>query len=331
MENKNDIIIPLSKKKTILLVLGALLFFVLGFLFLLVPDFKKSYHPIFLQITGYSGIIFFGICLIFGIKKLFDKNPGLIINANGIVDNSSGVAVGLIPWNMVTFIKTAEIMTTKFILIGVTNAEEIINKQSAFKRFWLRPNYKTYKTPVSINPAVLQIRFDDLEKILIEKWNLYKGQPLNEAKAAEEKQEINIDYKLYTTGWMVAATFIGGPLAGFYLLSVNFKNLKKPQLARKAIIQGMFISLVLFTSFMILPKKILDIIPKTIFPILYSMFLGMYADIQQGSEIKSHIKNGGKKYSGWKAAGIGIVCLVLILLYIFVLGYILSFIFPEKG
>jgi len=175
MYNKDDIIIPLSKKKAILLVLGALLFVILGFLFLLVPDFKKSYHPIFLQITGYSGIIFFGMCLILGIKKIFDKSPGLIINANGIVDNSSGVSVGLIPWSTVTFIKTAEIVTSKFILIGITNAEETINKQSALKRFWLKPNYKTYKTPVSINPTVLQIKFDDLEKILIEKWNLYKG------------------------------------------------------------------------------------------------------------------------------------------------------------
>ena len=130
---------------------------------------------------------------------------------------------------------------------------------------------------------------------------------------------------------MVAATFIGGPLAGFYLLGVNFKNLKKSQLARKSIIQGIFISLALFTSFMVLPQKIIDIIPQSIFPVLYAMFLGMYADIQQGSEIRNHIKNGGKKYSGWKAAGIGIVCLALTLLYIFVLSYILSYIFPEKS
>ena len=84
MYSKNDIIILLNKKKNILLVLGALLFVILGFLFLLVPEFKKSYHPLFLQITGYSSIVFFGMCLILGIKKLFDKSPGLIINADGI-------------------------------------------------------------------------------------------------------------------------------------------------------------------------------------------------------------------------------------------------------
>ncbi len=253
----------------------------------------------------------------------------MIINADGILDNSSGISVGLIPWKTITFIKTFEVINSKFILIGVTNAEEIISRQGVFKKYWLRQSYKKYKTPISINPIMLKMKFEDLEKLLIDKWCLHKGQPLVEARAeAEQQQEEYINYKLYTTGWMVAATFIGGPLAGFYLLSVNFKNLKKPQLAKKALIQGVFISCALFTSFMLLPQKILDIIPKSIFPMLYSMFTGLYADIQQGSEIKNHVKNGGKRYSGWRAAGVGITCLVLTFLYIFALGYILSYIFP---
>lgn len=324
MDKKSQTIIPLSRFKNILLVLGALLFIVLGFLIISLHVFRELYHHLFLQIAGYSAIIFFGMCLIVGLKKLFDKKPGLIINDKGIFDNSSGISIGLIPWNNITFIRTNEIISSKFLLIGISNAENIINSQNAFKRFWMKSNYKIYNTPIAISSGCLRIKFDELEKILIEKWNLYKNQAIAEIKP-EEKQEKTPDYKLYTTGWMVAATFIGGPLAGFYLLNVNFKNLKKPQLAKKAFLKGIFISLVFFTAVLILPPKITNIIPITILPIIYCVLLGTYADIIQGSEIKSHIKSGGKKYSGWRAVSIGIVCLVLTLLYVVILALFFSF------
>lgn len=330
MDNKNDVVILFNRKRTILLVSGAWFFVFLGFLFLLAPDFIKPYHPVFIRIIGCSSVIFFGTGLIIGTEKLFDKKPGLIINADGIIDNSGGISAGLIPWSAISFIKTAEVANSKFILIGVTNVREITSKQNAFKRFWLKATYKTSQEQISINTADLKVKFDDIEKILIERWSLYKGIPIEQARPEVEKQRYNTDCKLYTTGWIAAATFIGGPLAGFYLLSVNFDNLQKSQLAQKAFNQGIVISLVLFTSLMVLPQGITSIIPKNSFPIIYTILLGHYADMLQGNEIKNHIKNGGKKYSGWKAAGIGIVCLIFALSYVFMLSCALNYIFPEK-
>lgn len=130
---------------------------------------------------------------------------------------------------------------------------------------------------------------------------------------------------------MVASAFIGGPFAGFYLLRSNYKNLGEPRLAKKSLIQGIFFSFLLFTSLLILPQKITAIIPKSIFPLLYSMFLGMYADAKQGNEIKNHIKNGGKKYPGWKAAAVGISSLLLSILYILFLISILSYVIPGNN
>lgn len=147
---------------------------------------------------------------------------------------------------------------------------------------------------------------------------------MKEINPSTERQVYNTNYKLYTTRCVAIATFIGGPLAGFYLISVNFENLNKLDLAQKAFILGISISLLLFTALIILPEQITNIIPKSILPIINSMLLGQYADAQQGSDIKNHLKSGGKKYSGWRAAAIGIECMLLTLLYCFVIALLVK-------
>ncbi len=326
--DKNDIIIPLSKKKNVLLVLGSLLFVALGFFLLMIPE--EEYGPsLFSKVAAYSCIVLFGLCAIVGVMKLFDKKPGLVINDKGIFDNSSGVSVGLIPWSTIMFIRVSEIVSSKFILIGVANAEKIMSEQNIFKKFMLKSTNKIYGTPVSLNPTALQVKLEELENILLEKWNLYKGQSAETSRIeGAEVQKKPIDYKLFSTGWMVAATFIGGPLAGFYLLSVNFRNLGRPQFAKTVLLKGILISVVFFSLIIFLPLEITDMIPKSFVPIFYSILMGIYADIRQGSDVRNHIKAGGKKHSGWKAAGVGIVCLFLTFLYILILGTILDQVAP---
>src|SRR5690606_34530155 len=98
-----EIKIPISNKKMILLVLGALAFVLIGIWFVIEPESlstsTRNRNPYFTQVIGIVSIIFFGLCLLIMIIQLLDKTfKGVIINDKGIYENSSILNIGLIKW-----------------------------------------------------------------------------------------------------------------------------------------------------------------------------------------------------------------------------------------
>ena len=179
MTKEEQIEIPLSKTKMILTFLGSLMFVGLGIWFLTNPP--KSNHwlfgnPTLILIAGIASVIFFGLVAVIIFRKFSDKKPGLIINRQGIFDNSSGVSAGLIPWTDIQEIKISQVMSQKFLMFIVRNPEYYLEKvTNPLKKNAMKMNYKTYGSPISISSNALQTNFDDLHKLLIDKMNEYKS------------------------------------------------------------------------------------------------------------------------------------------------------------
>jgi hypothetical protein len=164
--------IPISKQKIFIVLFGVLILFVGGICLVLKPEtFGNNIigirNPENIRFFGIAGIIFFGAALIYGISKLFDNKPGLIIDENGISDNSNASSVGLINWSDIVEIKAEQVMSTKFLLIYVKNSEEYITKtKSALKRKLLQANMNKYGTPISIIYNTLSWDFAKVEKLI---------------------------------------------------------------------------------------------------------------------------------------------------------------------
>jgi len=170
----NRIEIPLSKSKIFLMVVGSIVFVVLGILITISPDTFISAHfrnPNEIRLGGIAGIIFFGAAVFYGIGKLLDKTPGLIVDDNGITDNTNASSVGLINWVDITEIKTQQIKSTKFILIFTSNPEKYLEKVHGFKRKLMQANMKMYGTPLSIISNTLKLSYTDMEQLLNNKLN----------------------------------------------------------------------------------------------------------------------------------------------------------------
>ena len=172
--------IPLSRKKLILGIIGSFLFVISGvWLFTHSNDFHNIPFRIFrnptvIKSAGIAGVLFFGSTGIYGIKKMFDKAIGLTIDENGITDNSNASSVGLIEWKDIVEIRTEQVMSTKFLLIFITNPDFYIDKVKGIKKKLLLGNYKMYGTPISITSNTLKFSFDDLEKLIIDKLKEHK-------------------------------------------------------------------------------------------------------------------------------------------------------------
>jgi hypothetical protein len=86
-------------------------------------------------LSGLAGIIFFGFVGFYLLKKLFNKKPGLIISNSGIVDNSSGISVGFIPWSDIKEIK--ETMVAKSETPTVVESHGILSANEQIMNFFI--------------------------------------------------------------------------------------------------------------------------------------------------------------------------------------------------
>lgn len=164
--------IPISKTKISFLLIGALIFVILGVLFSLTPDkFTTTIfrNPQIIRIVGIVAVLFFGAAGVYGLRKLFDKSVGLTIDDYGITDNSNASSVGLIDWSDILDIKTEQVMSTRFLLIFVDKPDKYLERVDGFKRKLMKANMKMYGTPLSITSNTLRYDFRDLERLIKEK------------------------------------------------------------------------------------------------------------------------------------------------------------------
>jgi hypothetical protein len=182
IKNDDQIEIPLSKRKMTLLLIGALAFVAIGLLFMISPPEVNHtnrraalFNPVFLLFIGSASVLFFGFCAVFFSIKLFDKKQGLIINQKGIIDNSSGLSVGLVLWSDIQKIEIITVNNQKFIMFILKKPQDYLNKiTNQLKRKGMEINLKLYGAPISISANFLQTNAKDLYELLIEKWEEFK-------------------------------------------------------------------------------------------------------------------------------------------------------------
>lgn len=168
-------VIELSKNKIILLILGSCVFVALGAWLLSLDETtiqaqRQFSNPLLVHGIGLVSIVFFGACGAFGIKKLLDKKPGLVFNNSGVIDNSSGVSAGLIPWSEITGAEIYEIHKQKMLIIKVRNPQKYIERGGTLKQTLNKANHKMCGSPIAITSNALKINFSEL----LELFNQYK-------------------------------------------------------------------------------------------------------------------------------------------------------------
>jgi hypothetical protein len=155
--------IPRSNGKGVMLTLGSLAFVVAG-VWMLVRGGRHEGLPT--PIIGGVAVVFFGACLVYGVRVLLDRSPGFVLRADGFEDRSSGVAVGFVPWRDVREIAVMSITGQRFITVRVNNPEVYAARGSAIQRLARRANARMCGTPITISTNTLRVSFDELMRLL---------------------------------------------------------------------------------------------------------------------------------------------------------------------
>ena len=166
--NSGATVIPRSKGKTTLLLLGAAAFAAVGVWLYVNADHIPHRNPSYVRVVAVACVAFCGLGGVYASRKLFDSAPGLIIDAEGLVDNSSSISAGRIRWSEIKGFKVTTINRQRFLTIEVSDPDEFIRRASGLKRRLAAMNSRYFGSQVQISSNTLAIGFDELVKIITE-------------------------------------------------------------------------------------------------------------------------------------------------------------------
>ena len=136
-------------------------------------------------------------------------------------------------------------------------------------------------------------------------------------------KDTNNEKALYSQKGIGIATFLGSPLASSILIRHNYVQLGDERKGKIAILLGVVFTVAMFVGIFSIPEATIAKIPQQIIPAIYTAIVYFIVEKFQGEHLKQFEAEGLKYMSNWKAAGIGIICLILIF------GGIMAYVFLD--
>jgi len=106
--------------------------------------------------------VFFGSIGIFVAIKLFDSSPGLILNPEGLIENTNPFSIGFIAWSDIKGFEVQTIQNQKMLYVLLFEPEKHISKCSPWKYAMLKFSLRFSPSPVAISANSLKIAFDEM-------------------------------------------------------------------------------------------------------------------------------------------------------------------------
>lgn len=164
--NQTEIKIPKHKLKQIGLFLAALVFVYIGYK-MTNSEFRSSRMSFEAAVFwGYLGIAFFGLVGLLIFLNILTSKPALIINSDGITNNSHVGGGYLIRWQNIKSLKIISINKQRMIAVDLINDDEIYNQVNFVARKWMKVNGRFMGTPTFITAVMIKMNLDDVLKII---------------------------------------------------------------------------------------------------------------------------------------------------------------------
>ena len=163
MQGKIDaVVFPFSARKLALVALGSFIFVAIGIWMLAEADEQTRRPPLYQKSVAIFCITFFGWGMVDALRKLADQSAGLVVDTQGIIDNTSPIRAGRIAWNEVTDVRV-KMAGVKFLALYVKEPHRYISAAGLIRRMLGYLNLAMYGTPLFISAGTLQTSFKDLE------------------------------------------------------------------------------------------------------------------------------------------------------------------------
>lgn len=174
MENKTEHIIRLysNKKKTLLMLIGSLLFVAGGIFFVMHPESFDG-EPLITRMIGILCILFFCFAAIVFVRYLISNRLLLEITDQGlhIVD----IHKTFIEWQDISGFKEIAIYSTPIIIILIKNSKPVIDDEPNMIKKKMMQFNMNYGSPYNLSSGNMAIRHKELFRLLNEKLIKYSN------------------------------------------------------------------------------------------------------------------------------------------------------------
>lgn len=157
-------------KRGRMLGLGILCLVLSGFGLLLTLLLIIGQAPFYIGLIGIFLFIACGLSAVFYIKRVIIHQPALIISDEGITDNSSYIAAGLVAWHEIANVEIIEESGQPFLAIYTFDPELIINRSDTAKKAANKVNKFLLPSQVNIPVNNLSIPIRDLLAKIVVFW-----------------------------------------------------------------------------------------------------------------------------------------------------------------
>jgi len=174
MENKTEHIIRLysNKKKTVLMLIGSLLFVTGGIFFVMHPESFDG-EPLITRMIGILCILFFGFAAIVFVRYLISNRLLLEITDQGL--HIGDIHKTFIEWQDISGFKEIAIYSTPIIIILIKNSKAVIDDEPNMIKKKMMQFNMNYGSPYNLSSGNMAIRHKELFRLLNEKLIKYSN------------------------------------------------------------------------------------------------------------------------------------------------------------
>lgn len=160
-----------SKKKSVLLLFGSLLF-VIGGIFIFANSEKDE---VVIKIVGIIGILFFGLGVGVSIWTLFQDRLMLIITEKGVNVNPRKKPDDFVEWKDIRAFTEMSIHSTKIIIMEVKDPQKWIDEETnAIRKKMMEFSTNNYRSPFNFSANAMRISHKELLHLLNENLEKYR-------------------------------------------------------------------------------------------------------------------------------------------------------------
>lgn len=164
----NDFIVYPKTGRMIGLGLLSVVFVLLGAVFLGISIVENG--PIWLGIIGVVTILFFGMCMIYYVKEIINRQPVLKVSKVGIMDRSSLIGAGEVKWEDIADIDFINYGGQVFLGVYTHDPELIINRSNGIKSMLNNLNKNLIDAQVNIPVKNLDCATEELVEVINKHW-----------------------------------------------------------------------------------------------------------------------------------------------------------------
>lgn len=119
------------------------------------------------RLIGAAVVVYFSLLEAYALKRVLVRTPSLVVDARGILDNTSIIGVGRIHWHEITNIEMKKSYLARHIAVTLRDKAAVLARTPAPRDKLVKLVCVISDDTISLNPGFLEMPLHEVESLLL--------------------------------------------------------------------------------------------------------------------------------------------------------------------